>query len=113
MREFPGDTFMRTWGLQVGHLAPGEAVVAQAHLNPHGGFLKVLSRVTCAWACTSQGSAVALSCRPDYFRPLSTRVRVEARAKEANLFRRPGTYPVVSEGGLSAWSCGNGTSPWR
>lgn len=113
MREFPGDTSMRTWGLQVGYLAPGEAVVAKAHPNPHGGFLEVLSRVACALARTSRGSAVALSCRPDYLRPLPTGVRVGARAEEANLFRPPDTHPVVSEGGLRAWSTGNGTSPWR
>lgn len=112
MRELQVDPFMRTLGLQVRHLAPGEAVVVgvveEAHVNlhgtAHGGFLYALADSAFALASNSRGSAVALSCRMDYFRPLSTGVRVEARAKEVNLSRRTATYQVevVSEGRLIA-----------
>ncbi|ETN89703.1 hydroxyphenylacetyl-CoA thioesterase PaaI [Thermus sp. NMX2.A1] len=106
------DAFMRTLGLQIQHLAPGEAVVAgvvgEAHLNlhgtVHGGFLYALADSAFALASNSRGPAVALSCRMDYFRPLSAGARVEARAQEVNLSRRTATYrvEVVSEGKLVA-----------
>ncbi|KPD28038.1 MULTISPECIES: hydroxyphenylacetyl-CoA thioesterase PaaI [Thermus] len=106
------DAFMRTLGLQIQHLAPGEAVVAgvvgEEHLNlhgtVHGGFLYALADSAFALASNSRGPAVALSCRMDYFRPLSAGARVEARAQEVNLSRRTATYrvEVVSEGKLVA-----------
>lgn len=106
------DAFMRTLGLQIQHLAPGEAVVAgevrAEHLNlhgtVHGGFLYALADSAFALASHSRGPAVALSCRMDYFRPLSAGARVEARAQEVNLSRRTATYrvEVVSEGKLVA-----------
>ncbi len=106
------DAFMRTLGLRIQHLAPGEAVVAgmagEAHVNlhgtVHGGFLYALADSAFALASNSRGPAVALSCRMDYFRPLSAGARVEARAQEVNLSRRTATYrvEVVSEGKLVA-----------
>lgn len=110
------DPFMEALGLKVLRLAPGEAVVAgevgEAHLNlhgtAHGGFLYALADSAFALASNSRGPAVALSCRMDYFRPLGTGARVEARAAEVNLSRRTATYrvEVVSEGKLVALSTG-------
>lgn len=106
------DAFMRTLGFRIRHLAPGEAVVAgvvgEAQLNlhgtAHGGFLYALADSAFALASNARGPAVALSCRMDYFRPLSLGAQVEARAKEMNLSRRTATYQVevVSEDRLVA-----------
>ncbi|MFN4072917.1 MAG: hydroxyphenylacetyl-CoA thioesterase PaaI [Thermus sp.] len=106
------DAFMRTLGLQVRYLAPGEAVVSgvvgEAHLNlhgtAHGGFLYALADSAFALASNTRGPAVALSCRMDYFRPLAAGARVEARAQEVNLSPRTATYrvEVVWEGKLVA-----------
>ncbi len=103
---------MRTLGLQVRRLDPGEAVVAgvvgEGHLNLHGtaqgAFLYALADSAFALASNTRGPAVALSCRMDYFRPLSLGARVEAVAHEVNLSRRTATYrvEVVSEGRLVA-----------
>nr|WP_253665089.1 hydroxyphenylacetyl-CoA thioesterase PaaI [Thermus scotoductus] len=82
--------------------------VGEEHLNlhgtVHGGFLYALADSAFALASNSRGPAVALSCRMDYFRPLSAGARVEARAQEVNLSRRTATYrvEVVSEGKLVA-----------
>ncbi|MFD3004763.1 hydroxyphenylacetyl-CoA thioesterase PaaI [Thermus tengchongensis] len=106
------DPFMAALGLEVRHLAPGEAVVAgvvgESHLNlhgtAHGGFLYTLADSAFALASNARGPAVALSCRMDYFRPATAGAWVEARAKEVNLSRRTATYrvEVVSEGKLVA-----------
>ncbi|MEZ0347769.1 MAG: hydroxyphenylacetyl-CoA thioesterase PaaI [Thermus sp.] len=106
------DPFMEALGLEVVHLAPGEAKVVgrveKAHLNlhgtAHGGFLYALADSAFALASNSRGPAVALSCRMDYFRPLYPGALVEARAVEVNLSRRTATYrvEVVSEGKLVA-----------
>ncbi|MFN3368760.1 MAG: phenylacetic acid degradation protein PaaD, partial [Thermus sp.] len=57
------DAFMRTLGLQVRYLAPGEAVVSgvvgEAHLNlhgtAHGGFLYALADSAFALASNTRG----------------------------------------------------------
>ncbi|MDM7324933.1 MAG: hotdog fold thioesterase, partial [Thermus sp.] len=80
------DAFMRTLGLTREHLnLPGTA---------HGAFLSALADSAFALASKSRGPAVALSCRMDFFRPLSLGAKVEAVAQEVILSRRTATYRV-------------------
>jgi acyl-CoA thioesterase len=93
---------MQALNLRCLALGPGSATVAgevtaerlNLHGSAHGGFLYALADSAFALASNSRGPAVALSCRIDYFRPLSAGATVEARAREVNLSRRTASYQV-------------------
>ncbi len=98
-----GDTASQGLGMQLRHVAPGEATMtmtvtpamSNGHGNCHGGFMFALADSTFAFACNSYNQAVvAQHCSITYIAPGQVGDVLTAEAREVSRRGRSGIYDI-------------------
>jgi len=98
------DNASRGLGMELVHIAPGEAMLAMTvrpemtngHHICHGGFIFTLADSTFAFACNSHGqNAVAQHCAVTFLRPVREGERLVAHAVERSRTGRSGIYDIT------------------
>jgi acyl-CoA thioesterase len=100
---FRNDVASRHLGMQLGAVAPGQAVMTmvvqpfmlQGHQTCHGGYLFTLADSAFAFACNTYNDVtVASGCSIDYVAPAFEGDRLTATARERSRSGRTGNYDI-------------------
>ena len=104
------DTAVRALGITVDDVAPGRAVatmrvgpaMVQGHGTCHGGYLFLLADTAFAYACNTDGPAVAAGADVEFLAPVHDGDLLVATAQERVLRGRSGIYDVTVRRGDEA-----------
>ena len=100
---FERDTAVRALGITVDGITPGRAVatmrvspaMVQGHGTCHGGYLFLLADTAFAYACNTDGPAVAAGADVEFLAPVLEGDLLVATAQERSLRGRSGIYDVT------------------
>ena len=100
---FARDTAVRALGITIGDVAPGRATatmtvtaaMVQGHGTCHGGYLFLLADTAFAYACNTEGPAVAAGADVDFLTPVHEGDLLVALAQERVQRGRSGIFDVT------------------
>ena len=100
---FERDTAVRALDITIGDVAPGRATatmrvtsaMVQGHGTCHGGYLFLLADTAFAYACNTDGPAVAAGADVEFLAPVHEGDLLLATAQERVLRGRSGIYDVT------------------